>query len=233
MITKTRVLVVDDHPFFRCGVIKWLNQHSELCCCGEADSVVAARQAVVRTQPDVVLLDLQLSDGDGLDLCQELSNEYASLRIIVLSHRDEEVYAHRALRAGARGYVMKSEATETVLAAIQTVMRGEIYTSRPVAARAFQNLFPDPASSAPALARLSNREIQVFQLLGAGGSNREIAATLNISQKTVETYRENLKHKLHLPDTAALIQSATQWVEQGRFAPASSEVEGQEARGQI
>jgi DNA-binding NarL/FixJ family response regulator len=111
---------------------------------------------------------------------------------------------------------MKSEATETVLAAIQTVMRGHIYTSRPVAARALQNLFPDPASSAPALARLSNREIQVFQMLGAGCGNREISAALKISQKTVETYREHLKEKLHLPDAASLIQAATRWVEEGR-----------------
>jgi DNA-binding NarL/FixJ family response regulator len=215
MITRIRVLVVDDHPFFRCGVVEWLNQQSQLGCCGEAHSVATARQAVAQTRPDVVLLDLQLSDGDGLDLCQELSEAYPSLRIIILSHRDEDVYAHRALRVGARGYVMKSEATETVLAAIQTVMRGDIYTSRSVAARALQNLFPDPGSSAPALARLSNREIQVFQMLGAGCGNREISATLRISQKTVETYREHLKQKLRLPDTAALIQAARQWVEQG------------------
>lgn len=217
MTNKTRVLVVDDHPFFRSGIIQWLNLQSELSCCGEAHTVVTARQAAASSNPDVVLLDLQLRDGDGLDLCHEFSERYPSLRIIVLSHLDEEVYAHRVLRAGARGYVMKSEATDTVLTAIQTVMRGEIYTSRPVAARMLQNLFPDPASAAPALARLSNREIQVFQMLGAGCGNKEIAASLNISQKTVETYRENLKHKLELPDATALIQAATRWVEDGRF----------------
>ncbi len=166
MTRKTRVLVVDDHPFFRSGIIQWLNLQSELSCCGEAHTVVTARQAAASSNPDVVLLD---------------------------------------------------QATDTVLTAIQTVMRGEIYTSRPVAARMLQNLFPDPASTAPALARLSNREIQVFQMLGAGCGNKEIAASLNISQKTVETYRENLKHKLELPDATALIQAATRWVEDGRF----------------
>ena len=217
MTTEISVLVVDDHPFFRSGVVRWLNQQPGLRCCGEADSARTARQVVAYTHPDVVLLDLQLKDGDGLDLCEELSENFQLLRIIILSHRDEDVYAHRALRAGARGYVMKSEATETVLAAIQSVMRGEVYTSRPVAARALQNLFPDPAAASQALARLSNREIQVFQMLGAGCDNREISATLKISQKTVETYRENLKRKLDLADAAALVRAATRWVEQNRF----------------
>jgi DNA-binding NarL/FixJ family response regulator len=217
MTPKVRVLVVDDHPFFRRGVAQWLNQRPELMCCGEAGSVAEARQAVAELKPDVVFLDLHLGDGDGLDLTLELSRSYPSIRIVILSHRDEDVYAHRALRAGARGYIMKSEATESVLNAIRTVMRGDIYVSRPVAARALQKLFPDLASSSPGMERLSDREVQVFQLLGAGCNNHEISATLKISHKTVETYRENLKKKLRLPDANALLGAAKHWVERGQL----------------
>jgi DNA-binding NarL/FixJ family response regulator len=216
-MNKTRLLVVDDHPFFRNGIIQWLKRQGTLTCCGEAGTVAKARLAVAELRPDVVLLDLRLPDGDGLDLIGELSKTHPQTRIIALSQSDEDTYAHRALRAGARGYVMKSEATETALSAIQTALRGEIYVSRRVAARLTQNLFPDPASSSPELARLSDRELQVFQLLGSGSSTREIAERLKISPKTVETYREHLKEKLRLPDGATLMRAATLWVEKGRL----------------
>ncbi|MFO1498042.1 MAG: response regulator transcription factor [Verrucomicrobiota bacterium] len=215
MTEKARILVVDDHPFFRRGVVEWLNQQDSVTCCGEADSIPATRAAVEELKPDVILLDLSLQGGDGLDLTMELSRIHPSARIVILSQRDEDVYAHRALRAGARGYVMKSEATETVLLAIQTVLRGEIYVSRPVAARALHKLFPDPLSSQPELARLSDRELQVFQLLGAGCANREISEILKISTKTVETYREHLKQKLNLADSDALVRAARRWVSEG------------------
>ena len=165
---KIRVLVVDDHPFFRTGIIQWINQQQELTCCGEAGTVAQARKAVEELKPDVVLLDLHLADGDGLDLCGELSQNLPQARILCLTHRDENTFAHRALRAGARGYIMKSEATDTVLAGIKAVIKGEIFVSRQVAARALHNLFPDPTSSTPDLAKLSDRELQVFQLIGAG-----------------------------------------------------------------
>lgn len=217
MSKKARVLIVDDHPFFRRGVVDWLNHQRDVLCCGDADSVATARPAIAALRPDVVLLDLHLRDGDGLDLSLELSQQYPALRIVILSQRDEEVYAHRALKAGARGYVMKSEATETVLTAIHTVLKGEIYVSRPIAARALHKLFPDPASSLPELVRLSDRELQVFQLLGSGCSNRDVAAILKISTKTVETYREHLKDKLSLADADALIRVASRWVNEGRL----------------
>jgi len=213
----TRIVVVDDHAFFRSGIAYWLNQQRGLICCGEAGSVVAARQAVKELQPDIILLDLNLADGDGLDLLRELSGENPTARVIVLSQHREVTHAHRALRAGARGYVMKSEATEVVLTAIETVKRGEIYLGRTAAARLLHNLFPDPASKAIELARLSDREMQVFQLLGAGCATREIAPRLRISVKTVDTYREHLKDKLGLPDGAALLRAATLWVEKGRL----------------
>ena len=134
-MNKTRVLVVDDHPFFRSGIIQWLNRQETLTCCGEAGTLAEARHAVAELRPDVVLLDLRLPDGDGMDLIRELSETHPQTRIIALSQLDEDTYAPRALRAGARGYVMKSEATETALSAIQTALRGETYVSRRVAVR--------------------------------------------------------------------------------------------------
>lgn len=216
-MNRTRVMVVDDHPFFRTGIVQWLNQQEMLTCCGEAGSVAETRRAVTELQPEVILMDLRLSDGDGLDLIRELTETHPKIRIVALSQSDEDTYAHRALRAGARGYLMKSEATETVLTAIQTALRGETYVSRRMVARLTTNLFPDPASNEFDLARLSDRELQVFQLLGTGSNTREIAERLKISPKTVETYREHLKVKLRLPDTHSLLRVATLWAERGRL----------------
>ena len=134
-MNRIRVLVVDDHLFFRGCLIQWLNRQETLSCCGEAGTVAEARHAVAELRPDLVLLDLRLPDGDGMDLIRELSETHPQTRIIALSQLDEDTYAPRALRAGARGYVMKSEATEAALSAIQTALRGETYVSRRVAAR--------------------------------------------------------------------------------------------------
>jgi DNA-binding NarL/FixJ family response regulator len=218
----TRVFVVDDHPFFRKGVVSWLEYQNGFVCCGEAESIAAARRSIPESRPDVLLLDLQLKDGDGLALAKEFSEQYPEMRILVVSYSEEDVFAHRALLAGARGYIMKSEAPETVLEAIQRLMRGELYFSRTMSARLLHNLFPDPASKERELARLSDRELQVFQMLGARCRNGEIAAALKISPKTVDTYRENLKQKLGLFDADALVEAATFWVRNGRLPPAAS-----------
>jgi len=216
-MTKIRVLIVEDHPFFRSGLVQWLDQQEQVTCCGEAGSVADARRAVAETQPDVILMDLRLGDGDGLELIAKLTRAHPMIRIVALSQFDEDVYAHRALQAGARGYLMKSEATDSVLAAIQTVTEGGIHFSERMATRLLLNIFPDPASEAVDLVRLSNRQLQVFQLLGAGRSTLEIGAELRLSPKTVETYRENLKLKLGLRDAPALLRAATRWVESGRL----------------
>jgi DNA-binding NarL/FixJ family response regulator len=217
MSPKTRVLVIDDHPFFRSGIIRWLNQQSDLVCCGEAESVATARCMVAEVQPDIVLLDLRLPDGDGLDLLREFSQLQPPVRSIVLSQNDDFVFAHRALRSGARGYVMKSAAEDTILSAIRTVLEGKVWVSRPVAAGLLENLFPDPHNTNRSLSALSDRELQVFQLLGARLSTREIAQRLRISPKTVETYRENLKTKLGFGNSDLLVKSARNWVEHGRL----------------
>ena len=216
---KIHVLVVEDHPFFRSGLAQWLNQHEQVTCCGEAGSVAEARQVIASSLPDVILMDLRLGDGEGLELIAEVMREHPLIRIIALSQFDENIYAHRALEAGARGYLMKSEATESVLAAIQTVMAGGIHLSPGMAAKLLHKIFPDPACRSPNLARLSNRELQVFQLLGGGLSTTEVSKHLKLSPKTVETYREHLKDKLGLADAPALLRAATLWVESGRLDP--------------
>ena len=216
---KIRVLIVEDHPFFRSGLAQWLNQHERVTCCGEAGSVAEARQVIASSLPDVILMDLRLGDGEGLELIAEVMREHPLIRIIALSQFDENIYAHRALETGARGYLMKSEATESVLAAIQTVMEGGIHLSPSMATKVLQNIFPDPACSSPNLAKLSNRELQVFQLLGGGLSTIEVSKHLKLSPKTVETYREHLKDKLGLADAPALLRAATLWLESGRLNP--------------
>lgn len=216
-MNQTRVLIVEDHHFFRSGLAQWLNQQKNVVCCGAASSVIETRQAVEHLLPDVILMDLRLGDGEGLDLIAELSQNYPSIRIVALSQFDEDIFAHRALQAGARGYLMKSEATESVLSAIQQVMSGGIHLSPRMEAKLLSNIFPDPASRDPNLARLSNRELQVFQLLGTGMTTTEIAQHLKLSHKTIETYREHLKQKLNLADAISLVRSAKSWVEKGKL----------------
>lgn len=214
---KIRVLIVDDHPFFCSGLAQWLNQQSGVMCCGEAGSVSEARQAVVDLTPDVILMDLRLGDGDGLELIKDIVSEYPQIRIIALSQFDEDTYAHRALKAGGRGYLMKSEATDAVLNAIEKVTKGELYLSPRIASRLLNNIFPDPVSQNLDLAKLTDRELQVFQLLGSGLNTNAIAQRLYLSSKTIETYREHLKNKLNLPDSPSLLRAATLWVESGRL----------------
>ena len=176
-----------------------------------------ARCSIGELQPDVILMDLRLGDGEGLDLIQEVHQEWPSIRIIALSQFDEEIFAHRALQAGARGYLMKSEATDSVADAIETVMNGDIHLSDRMRAKLLQNIFPDPASKSPNMAKLTNRELQVFQLLGSGMSTMQIAQRLHLSHKTIETYRENLKVKLDLKDAPSLVNAAKHWVENGKL----------------
>lgn len=215
---RIRVLIVEDHHFFRSGLAQWLDQQQDIMCCGEAASIREARQAVPELQPDVILMDLRLGDGEGLDLIQEFSQNHPAIRIIALSQFDEEIFAHRALQAGARGYLMKSEATESVMTAILEVMSGGIHLSPKMEAKLLSNMFPDPVSRDPNLARLSNRELQVFQLLGSGMSTIEIGQHLKLSHKTIETYREHLKQKLHLADAVSLLNAAKSWVITGKLS---------------
>ena len=213
---RARVLVVDDHPIFRTGLSALLDAQPGLTCCGQVAHAREVVEAVRQHNPDLLLLDLRLGDGDGLDLLPQLREHFPKLAVLVLSQSDEELYAERALRAGARGYIMKEEVTEDVLTAIHALLAGGYYTSSKLSGRLMQGFFAGGAKTrGGGVAALGNRELQIFRMLGEGLSCKRIAERLSISIKTVQTHRENIKHKLHLPDGPTLLRHATTWVEQG------------------
>jgi DNA-binding NarL/FixJ family response regulator len=214
---QASILVVDDHPLVREGLSQIIKRQSDLIWCGEADSARTALDAVAAQKPDLVLLDLRLRSGDGLELIKDLILQHPSLLILVVSQCDEMLYAERALRAGARGYVMKEQATVEVLTAIRRILAGELYVSSRIAALALHKMIETrPKVHGPSIKNLTDRELQVLQLLGAGVSTKKIAAKLNLSFKTVETHRENIKHKMGLSDAAELVRYAMSWVDGAR-----------------
>ncbi len=212
---KAGILVVDDHPIVRQGLADLLDSQSDLFCCADAGDLVKAQEAVVAQKPDVVLLDLRLGQADGLESIKTLISRFENLRIVVISQFDETVYAERSLRAGAKGYVMKDQATEEVLGAIRAVLAGQVYLSRAMTNRVLQTNFTGKSNPrAASVEKLTDRELHVLQLLGVGISTRKIAEQLHLSIKTVETYREHLKQKLGLSNSTELVHYATHWVEQ-------------------
>ena len=210
--TKARVVVVDDHPIVRRGLVQMINNEGDLEVCGEAETIVEALKVVAATKPDVAIVDLYLKGTSGLELLKDVKVRYPKMPVLVLSMYDESIYAERALRAGARGYMMKEEATERVLVAIRRILAGQIYLSETMAARLL-HLFVDGRrdhGSSPT-DRLSDRELEVFQLIGNGLGNSQIAAKLHLSAKTIETYRAHIKDKLNLQDSTELLRAAIQW----------------------
>jgi DNA-binding NarL/FixJ family response regulator len=209
---RARVLVVDDHPLVREGLAELINRQEDLVCCGQAGSALEAQVAVAEQQPDLVLLDLRLGHADGLELIRLLRNQSAGLRILAVSQLDQAQYAERALRAGARGYVMKEQATGELLSAVRAVLAGEIYLTRGTAALLLHRLVGAPPKAGRAgLKLLTDRELHVLQLLGAGLSTKEIALELKLSFRTVETHRLSIKRKLRLRGAAELRCYACQW----------------------
>jgi DNA-binding NarL/FixJ family response regulator len=210
-MTKKRIFIVDDHPLYREGLRRFIDSQPNLTCCFEADSYKTALDNLRQCRPDLVVLDLRLRGADGMELMKNLLAELPQLRILVLSQGDETVHAELVLRAGALGYIMKEEATEELLNAINTVLRGELYVSKRLSALVLKRFFRGDTSSNIA-EKLSDRELQVFQFLGSGLTAQEIAQQLHLSVKTVETHRENIKHKLELRDAAGVVQAAREWV---------------------
>ncbi len=210
-----RILVVDDHPLLRFGVVQLINQQPDLAVCGEAAGQSEALRVFESTKPDLVLVDLSLKDGHGLDLVKTLQVADPPPKMLVMSVYDEAVYAERVLRAGAQGYISKSEAIDDIIEAIRRVLRNEIHLSPRMTARLLRGLTGRTTSEGRSpQAVLSDRELQVFELLGCGLRSREISERLALSIKTVDTYREHIKEKLGLDDAAELVLHAILWTQQ-------------------
>jgi DNA-binding NarL/FixJ family response regulator len=214
---KTRILVVDEQPLLRQGVATYLNGQPDLMVCGEADSIPGARSKIAECRPHLLLIGLRLGTGDSLELVRALKKQYRELLILVYSAFEETIFAERALRAGANGYLMKKAPREEMLTAIGDVLRGQTYVSRDLAMRAFhKSLETQPQhhvlGRATCVENLSDREMHVFQLIGSGLGTKKIAHALNLSVKTIETHRENIKRKLGLRRGAELTERATAWI---------------------
>lgn len=209
----TRIVIVDDHPLVREGLIGLIAAQPDFEVCGEAAGLAEARQIVQASQPDVAIIDLTLSDGNGIELIKEFKATISGLKLLVLSMHDESLFADRALRAGAAGFVSKHEASRTIIQAIRTILTGKLYLSQAMTELVVQRAFYSGAEPGRSpIQSLTDREMEVFQLIGNGLSSRQIAARLSVSPKTVETHREHIKEKLELTTGTELTRHAVQWV---------------------
>ena len=216
---KIRILVLDEQPLLRHGISAYLNSQPDMIVCGDTGSISDAPTKIAECQAQLLLTALRLGAEDSLKLIKQLKAKNAGLRILVYSAYDENIFAERAMRAGASGYVMKQAPTEKMTAAIRDVMRGGIYVSPEVALTAFRKSLQRARKNdhgprlATCLQELSNREMHIFQLLGSGLGSRQIAESLGLSVKTIESHRENIKHKLHVGSSGELRARAAKWVE--------------------
>jgi DNA-binding NarL/FixJ family response regulator len=209
---KKMVFVVDDHPIVRQGLTLLINQECDLAVCGEAEEMHCALSAILAVRPDILIVDISLNGPDGLELLKNVRISSPRLPVLILSMHDESIYAERALRAGANGYIMKQEATEKVLVALRRILSGEIYVSEKIANSMLQHYVrganPSEASS---VSELTDRELEVFRLIGEGHGTRQIAEALHLSIKTVESYQAHIKEKLSLRSARELVQHAVEW----------------------
>lgn len=212
-VKTCKVLLVEDHPMFREHLGQLISRNLGMSVCGEADNIRDAMRLIHETTPDVAIVDMTLRGSSGLELVKDITAQGLGVNVLVLSMHDESLYAERALRAGAKGYITKNEASTEVLKAIRSVMNGEIYASRQVTARLLERMTQKRGPTEIAgVETLADRELEVFQMLGRGKSTREIAKELNLGESTVETYRARIKEKLQLKSAAELYLRAGQWV---------------------
>ncbi len=210
---KTKVLLVDDHPILRAGLGRLINHEADMMICGEAEDGATAFDLVGTLNPDIAVIDIPLKGSNGIELVKNLKARYPELPTLVLSMHDESLYAERALRAGSLGYIMKEEAIEQVLVAIRKVLQGEIFLSEKMKSKMLQQMASGKGKvvSSP-IEQLTDRELEVFRLIGEGCSTRQIAGQLHLSVRTVEAYREYIKSKLNLKNATELVQHAFHWV---------------------
>jgi len=211
-VMKKTVFIVDDHPLLRQGLALLINREQDLTVCGEAEEAHTAMREIAAKNPDILIADISLNGPDGLDLLKNLRMLYPNLPVLILSMHDESVYAERSLRARANGYIMKQEATEKVLVAVRRILNGEVYLSERMSNKMLQQYIGGaPSMIQSRIASLSDRELEVFRMIGEGRGTREIAEELHLSIKTVETYQAHIKEKLALRSGRELIQHAIQW----------------------
>lgn len=212
--SKKRILIVDDHPMMRQGLAQLINSEPDLDVCAEADTAAQALHLAGTSKPDLILVDISLPDKNGLELIKDIRAFFSEVLILVVSMHDESLYAERALRAGARGYLMKQEGGKKLMEAIRQILGGQIYVSEKMSATILE-IFSgrrDHDGGSP-MERLTDREFEVFQLVGEGRGTREIAGHLHLSVKTVEVHRANIKEKLHLKTATELVRCALRWSE--------------------
>jgi DNA-binding NarL/FixJ family response regulator len=209
---KSRLLIVDDHPLFREGLRQMIERDAELSVCGEAADANEALRLIPELKPELVLVDISLGGASGIDLIRAIKTDYDELPVLVISMHDESLYAERSLRAGAMGYVMKHEPGKTVKNAIHKVLRGEIYLSDRMSSTVISKFMRgQPERPASPLELLSDRELEVFRMLGQGKGARQIAQDLNVTIATVNSFRNRIKEKLHLKSSTEVMLQAIQW----------------------
>jgi len=213
-----RVLIVDDHPIFRRGIAELINEEGDMEVAGEASNTIEAIRMVAEMRPDVVVVDLSLQDGHGIELIEQISQRVDGPQMIVCSMHDESLFAERALRAGAMGYVNKQETSERLVDAIRRVQRGEVVLSPKMTRKLLHNVVGGKTGEQSPMESLSNREFEVFEMIGEGLTTKQIAARLDLSPKTVEAHREKIKTKLGLANSAQLSRRAFLWVYENRSA---------------
>jgi DNA-binding NarL/FixJ family response regulator len=211
---KSKIVLVDDHPLVREWLTNLIHQQPDLVVCGEAETAPVAMQTIAETKPDVAIVDISLKDSSGIELIKNIKALHPGIAVIVLSMHDEKLYAERALRAGARGYIMKRETTKKVVTAIRRVLEGNLYLSERLSTL-FAEKFVDvgaPEVVSP-IEQLSDRELEVFQMLGEGFETRQIAESMNVSMKTIQAYCARIKEKLKLANATELLREAIRWNE--------------------
>jgi len=211
MAPKIKVLLVDDHPLVREGLANLIHQQPDLEVCGEAASEPQALQLIGSVQPDIAVVDISLENGSGLELMKSIKAMHPAVAMLALSMHDESLYAERALRAGARGYLMKREAAKKVIQGIRAVLAGQVFVSEKISALMAERFVEGRSAGASPVEQLSDRELEVFQLLGRGQSTRQIADHLHVGFKTVQAYCARIKEKLQLPNATELLRAAMQW----------------------
>lgn len=212
---RSRIFLVEDHPMFRERLAELINKEPDMCVCGETDNAADALRLLATSSADLIVIDVSLKESNGMDLLKDLSAHKIDIPAVVLSMYDESLYAERLLRMGARGYISKQNASGEIMAAIRQVLSGEVYVSPQLASKIFRKLSAPNVDNKAGVSALTDRELQVFELIGHGRTTREISGRLHLGVSTIDTYRARIKTKLNLENASQLYHEAIRWVSVG------------------